>query len=91
MSLKTDIRPITYLKSHAADLINQINTTHRHVIITQNGVPKGVLQDPTSFEEMRSALTIMKMISQSEEAISIKNVFSSEDVFSDLENRLKSP
>ena len=57
MSIETEIRPITYLKSRAADLLRQVNETHRHVVITQNGEPKAVLQDPTSFEEMRNALT----------------------------------
>jgi len=42
MHIKDDIRPVTYLKSKAADLSNQINTTHRPVIITQNGEPRAV-------------------------------------------------
>ena len=51
MSIETDVRPITYLESRAADLLKQINETRRHVVITQNGEPKAVLQDPTSFVE----------------------------------------
>ncbi len=89
MSIDTDIRPITYLKSRASDLLKQINETHRHVIITQNGEPKAVLQDPASFEEMRNALTLMKLISQSEEAIRTGDVVSNDEVFADLEKRLK--
>ena len=89
MSLETDIRPITYLKARASDLLKQVNETHRHVVITQNGEAKAVLQDPASFEEMRTALTLMKMISQSEEAIRRGDVMTNEDVFNDLEKRLK--
>jgi len=37
MNISEDIRPVTYLKSRAADLLKQINETHRPVIITQNG------------------------------------------------------
>jgi PHD/YefM family antitoxin component YafN of YafNO toxin-antitoxin module len=59
------------------------------VIITQNGEPKAVLQDPASFEEMRTALTLMKMISQSEEAVRKGDKVSTEEVFRDLEERLK--
>jgi prevent-host-death family protein len=91
MSIKSDIRPITYLKSKASDLLKQINETHRHVIITQNGEPKAVLQDPASFEEMKTALTIMKLIHQSEEAIRKGEVTGQEDVFNELEKRLKDP
>jgi prevent-host-death family protein len=89
MTIETEIRPITYLKSRAPELLKQVNETRRHVIITQNGEPKAVLQDPASFEEMRAALTLMKMISQSEKAIREGAVVDNEDVFRDLEERLK--
>lgn len=88
MTIETEIRPITYLKSRAPELLKQVNETRRHVIITQNGEPKAVLQDPASFEEMRAALTLMKMISQSEKAIREGAVVDNEDVFRDLEERL---
>lgn len=89
MSIETDVRPITYLKSRAADLLKQVNETRRHVIITQNGEPKAVLLDPASFEEMRNALTLMKMISQSEQAIRDGDISSNDEVFRDLNARLK--
>lgn len=38
--------PVTYLKSRAADLLNQIKETHHPVIITQNGEPGADLQGP---------------------------------------------
>jgi hypothetical protein len=38
MNICQDIRPVTYLKSRAADLLNYINKTHRPVIIAQNGI-----------------------------------------------------
>ena len=56
MSIEDDIRPVTYLKSRAADLLAQVNETHRPVIITQNGEVRAVLQDPQSYESMRNAL-----------------------------------
>ena len=67
MNLPSDIKPITYLKANAADLLEQINETHRPVIITQNGEPKAVLQDPQSYQNMRNALGILKLISQGED------------------------
>ncbi|CAD7776770.1 Antitoxin Phd_YefM, type II toxin-antitoxin system [Candidatus Methanoperedenaceae archaeon GB37] len=43
MNISTDIKPISYLKSKTADLLKQINETHRPVIITQNGKPRAEL------------------------------------------------
>ena len=89
MNITTDIRPVTYLKSRAADLLRQINETHRPVIITQNGEPKAVLQDPKSYEDMRNAIGLLKLISQGEEDIKNGKIRNQEEVFENLENMLK--
>ena len=44
MNISDDIKPISYLKSKAADLLNQVNEIHGSVIITQNGKPKGKIE-----------------------------------------------
>jgi len=89
MNISKDIKPITYLKSRAADLLKQINETHRPVVITQNGEPKAVLQDPESYENMRNAIGILKLISQGEEDIKNGKSKSQEEVFADIESILK--
>ena len=89
MNISEDIKPITYLKSRAADLLKQINETHRPVIITQNGEPKAVLQDPKSYENMRNAIGILKLISLGEEDIRVGRVKSQEEVFDIMEKMLK--
>ena len=82
MSLKNDIRPITYLKAKASDLLKQVNETQRPVIIKQNGEPRAVLQDPKSYEDMRYALGLLKLISQGEEDIRKGKHRSQDEVFS---------
>ena len=89
MNITNDIRPVTYLKSRAADLLKQINDTHRPVIITQNGEPKAVLQDPESFENMRNAIGILKLISMGEEDIKNGNILEQEAVFKNIEEKMK--
>ncbi|MCD6570694.1 MAG: type II toxin-antitoxin system Phd/YefM family antitoxin [Deltaproteobacteria bacterium] len=89
MNITTDIKPVTYLKSKAADLLNQINETHRPVIITQNGEPRAVLQDPKSYEDMRNAIGILKLLSQGEADIRNGRTKSQEEVFKGVEIALK--
>jgi prevent-host-death family protein len=89
MSIENDIRPITYLKSRAADLLRQVNETRRPVIITQNGEPRAVLQDPQSYESMRNALGLLKLISQGEEDIRKGKVRPADDVFSRIEKAIR--
>ncbi len=89
MNMTRDIKPITYLKSRAADLLTQINETRCPVIITQNGEPKAVLQDPQSYENMRNAIGLLKLISLGENDIRSGRVKSQEEVFKGIEKTLK--
>ena len=89
MKITSDIKPITYLKANAAALLDQINNTHRPVVITQNGEPKAVLQDPQSYEDMRNALGLLKLISQGEEDIKRGKTRTQAEVFKNLASRLQ--
>ncbi len=85
MKISTDIKPISFLKSKAADMLKQVNETHRPIIITQNGEPRAVLQDPESYENMRNAIGLMKLISLGEEDILKEKSKAQDEVFSDLD------
>ncbi|ADV47116.1 type II toxin-antitoxin system Phd/YefM family antitoxin [Nitratifractor salsuginis] len=89
MDIVSDIKSITYLKSRAADVLKQINETGRPMIITQNGEAKAVIQDPKSYEEMKRAITLMKMLSFAEEDIRKGEVYSEEEVFASVEELLE--
>jgi prevent-host-death family protein len=89
MHISTDIKPVTYLKSKAADVLKQINETHRPMIITQNGEARAVVQDPKSYEEMRNAIALLKLLSQSEEDIRNGEVVSEDAVFAKVDELLK--
>ena len=66
MNIKEDIKPISYIKTHAADILKQINKNHRPIIITQNGEAKGVFIDPESYQKMKDAISLMKLLVLSE-------------------------
>jgi len=88
MKVSSDIKPISYLKSHAADILKQINETHRPIVITQNGEPRAVVQDPDSYDNMRNAIGILKLISQGEEDVRQGRSRGQEEVFNDIESLL---
>ena len=89
MNIINDIKSISYLKSRAADVLKQINDTHRPVIITQNGEPRAVLQDPESFENMRNAIGILKLVSQGEDDLKNGDISSQEEIFANIERKIK--
>ncbi len=89
MQLTNDIKPITYLKSRTADVLKQINETHRPMIITQNGEAKAVIQDPQSYENMKNAISMLKLLSFAEEDIKNGDLLDEDEVFSAVEELLK--
>ncbi len=89
MNIQSDIKSVSYLKSRAADILKQINDTHRPVIITQNGEPRAVLQDPESFENMRNAIGILKLLSQGENDIKNGEYRPQNEVFAAIESKIK--
>jgi prevent-host-death family protein len=88
VNISSDIKPVSFLKSHAADILKQINDTHRPIVITQNGEPRGVLQDPESYDNMRKSIGLLKLISQGEEDIKQGNTKTQSKVFKDIDKML---
>jgi prevent-host-death family protein len=89
MNIKDDIKPISYVKSHTADIIKQINETHNPIIITQNGEAKGVFIDTESYQKMKNAISIMKLIIQSENDIDNNNLIDQDVVFKKLDKKFE--
>src|SRR5258708_37195045 len=63
----SDIKPITYMKTHSAELVAAVNKKRSPVVITQNGSPRAVVMDVHSYEKIQDALILLKIIAQSEE------------------------
>jgi prevent-host-death family protein len=61
------VKPITYMKTHSAELVAEVNRKKSPVVITQNGTPRAVVMDVESYERLEDALIVLKLISQSEE------------------------
>lgn len=81
MKMREDIRPVTYLKSRAADLLDQLNKTHRPVVITQNGEARAVIQDAESYERTKTAIGLLKLLVQGEENIRSGKIYDQDEMF----------
>jgi len=58
----TQIKPISYLKANAAEVLQVLEEQRRPMIITQNGEAKAVLQDVASYEETQETLALLKIL-----------------------------
>ena len=89
MNFKEDIKPISYIKTNAADMLRRVNETHNPIVITQNGEAKAVLIDAESYQDMIKTIGILKLISQSEKEIEEDKLVDNADVFGKLKENLK--
>jgi len=89
MNIKEDIKPISYVKSHAADIIKYINESQRPIIITQNGEAKGVFLDSDSYQNMKNTISLMKLLLLAENEISQGKTIKQEDVFKKFDKKFK--
>ena len=62
MKLSTQIKPISYLKAHAAEIVRTLSVQGGPLVITQNGEAKAVLQDVVSFEDTQETLALLKIL-----------------------------
>ncbi len=62
MKLSRQVKPISYLKSHAAEVARTIGDQGEPLIITQNGEAKLVVQGIESFEQTEETLAMLKIL-----------------------------
>ena len=62
MKYSTRIRPISYLKANAAQVVRQLAEQREPLVITQNGEAKAVIQDVASFEQTQETLALLKIL-----------------------------
>ena len=62
MRYSTQIRPISYLKANAAEVLQELTDQRQPMVITQNGEAKAVIQDVASYEETQDTLALLKIL-----------------------------
>jgi PHD/YefM family antitoxin component YafN of YafNO toxin-antitoxin module len=82
------VKPISYIKTNAADMLAYINDSKNPIIITQSGEARGVMLDIESYQKMTNALILMKLIERSEAGIEAGAAKSHTQVFAVLEEKL---
>jgi prevent-host-death family protein len=65
MKLSDSIRPISYLKAHASEIIRDITANQKTLIVTHNGEAKVVVQDVKVYERQQETLALLKILAQS--------------------------
>ena len=83
-----DIKPVSYVKSHTADMIKYLDEKQSPIVITQNGEAKAVMLDINSYKKIVDTMTMMKLISLAEKDVEAGEVTPSEQVFDEIREGL---
>lgn len=62
MHFSTQVKPISYLKANAAQVLADLSANREPLLITQNGEAKAVLQDVASYEQAQETLALLKVL-----------------------------
>lgn len=87
MKLSSQIKPISYLKAHAAEIIRKLNENRESLVITQNGEAKVVIQDIESYEQTQETMALLKILALGVRQIEEGKVQRAEDVIKRLRER----
>jgi len=90
MRLATQIKPISYLKAHAAEIIRDLGVESGPLIITQNGEAKVVLQDIKSFEDTQETIALLKILALGNRQIEQGKVVSASDAIANIRRKRES-
>ena len=87
MRLSRQIKPISYLKAHAAEVLRTLAAQQEPLIITQNGEAKAVMQSIDSYEQMQETVALLKILALGNRQIEAGQVRPSAEVVAKLRER----
>ncbi|GAB0154042.1 type II toxin-antitoxin system Phd/YefM family antitoxin [Marinobacterium sp. BA1] len=87
MKLSTHIKPISYFKAHAAEVVRMLDSQGGPLVITQNGEAKAVIQGIDSYEQTQETMALLKILALGTRQIEQEDVEPVEDVISRLREK----
>ena len=85
MKLSSHVKPISYLKSHAAEIVKDLSDSQEPMLITQNGEAKLVVMDVHSYERQEETLALLKILAMGNRNIEQGRFRDSEEIFAELD------
>ena len=87
MRYSSQVKPISYLKANAAEVLTHLTEQRQPLVITQNGEARAVLQDVASFEETQETLALLKILALGNQDVAAGKVNPVEHVVAHLRSK----
>ena len=89
MKYSESVKPISYLKTHASEILRDVSNNKKTMIITQNGEAKAVLQDVKVYEELQESIALLKILALSTKSKEKMKYQSVESAFDTIRKRIE--
>jgi len=90
VKFSSQIKPISYLKAHAAEIVRNMAEQRQPLVITQNGEAKIVIQDIETFEQTQETMALLKILALGNRQIEEGKIEPAADVIQRLRKRRES-
>lgn len=84
MQLHSSIKPISWLKNNARQMIESVDTTGNPMVITQNGEAKAVIMNVKAYDQMQESLSLLRMLADSTADAEAGRLRDADAVFDDI-------
>lgn len=88
MLLSESVKPISYVKSHASEVVRQINRDGKPLFVTLNGEAKVVIEDIREYEKRQESLALLKILAMGRKEVENGDVRPAEEAFTSLDARI---
>jgi prevent-host-death family protein len=89
VKLSSHIKPISYLKAHAAEIVRSLAEQDEPLVITQNGEAKVVMQGIAGYEQTQETMALLKILALGTRQVEEGNVQLAGDAIQRLRDRGK--
>jgi len=88
MKYSEAVKPISYFKAHASEIVKDVVENKKTMIITQNGEAKVILQDVRSYEQLQDSLALLKILALSNKSLNEGKVKPAEEAFAEIRSKI---
>lgn len=88
MKLSEAVKPISHFKSHASEVVREIVSTQRPVVITLNGEAKAIIQDIREYEKDRESMALLKILALSRKSVNEGQFRPAGEAFASIRQRI---
>lgn len=90
MKLSETVKPISYIKAHASEVVRELEERGAF-IITLNGEAKAVLQDIHEYEKTQESLAMLKILALSRKSFVEGRIAPSKESFRSIREKIRTP